>query len=169
MSAFTTREARLEDAGAIADILVTSWQSAYPELLDPDYLRAMDKKRYTQMYAESIFKVREKIFIAESGSTVLGFILGNLLTEGPYDCEVKELYVHPEQQGKGIGNALLTAMTAFFREAGMKRMLIWALRGARNNDFYQKMGGIAREQTETEVGGRKYPIIGFVFALEKPG
>lgn len=169
MSAFTTRESRLEDAGAIADILVTSWQSAYLKLLDPEYLRAMDKKRYTRMYAESILRVRDKIYIAESGSTVLGFILGNILTEGPYDCEVKELYVHPEHQGQGIGNVLLSVMTAFFREAGMKRMLIWALRGARNNDFYRKMGGIAREQAETEVGGKKYPIIGFEFALEKPG
>ncbi len=163
------REARLQDAGAIAEILVASWQAAYRELLDPEYLKAMDSRRYTPMYGETIFKLRDKIYVAEYGAAVQGFILGNFLTEGPYDCEVKELYVRPEQQGKGIGNNLLIVMTAFFQEAGMKRLLIWALRGARNNDFYRKMGGIAREETEMDVGGKKYPVIGFDFLLEALG
>ena len=60
----------------------------------------------------------------------------------------------------------MAAMMGFFREAGMTRLLIWALQGAGNNDFYRKMGGGECERTETEVGGKKYPLIGFVFALQ---
>lgn len=169
MSDFSIREARPDDAKAIAEILVSSWRAAYQDLLDPGYLQAMDRARYTRSYAESIFKLRDKVYVAERGSTVLGFILGNFLTEGAYDCEVKELYVHPEHQGIGVGANLLGAMSAFFREAGMRRMLIWALRGAKNNDFYRKMGGIAREESEVETGGKWYPVIGFDFPLEPPG
>ena len=84
MEGIEVREARLEDAGEIAEILVRSWQAAYGGLLDLSYLQAMDKRHYTQVYGESLFKRRDKIYVAEVGSAVQGFILGNFLTEGPY-------------------------------------------------------------------------------------
>ncbi len=90
-----------------------------------------------------------------------------MVSEGPYDCEVKGLYVHPDYQGKGIGRKLLEEMLDHFQSIGCQHTIIWTLLGVKNNGFYKKMGGTPDQEKEQELGDRTYKMVGFGYCLSE--
>lgn len=158
------REAVIADTRTIAGIIVAAWRTAYEGLIDPSYPLSMTADRFVRIMERNIGNSLETIFLYEREGVPVGFVSGDH-REGPYDCEVVGLYVHPGYQGCGIGGALLGSIMERFRLEGRKRMIVWTLRGARNNPFYVRHGGRADEAKEIEIGEVFYPGVGFVFGL----
>lgn len=158
------REAKIEDAGAIADIIVTTWQTAYTGIIDEHHPGTMKRERYVFIMEKNITAKLETIFVYEEDGAVRGFISGKKPAD-KHDCETAGFYILPEFQGRGIGTAMLRKMMGHFRVQGCRDMLIWTLLDARNNFFYKKMGGLPLEKKALEIGGRTYPGVGFVFEL----
>lgn len=75
---------------------------------------------------------RNTSLIAEDGATIVGF--AELGPEGLVDM----LYVHKDRQGRGIASALLAALEARAREAGLVRLTTNASRIAR--PFFLRRG-----------------------------
>jgi len=161
------REAVIADARAIAEIIVAAWRTAYEGLIDSSYPLSITADRFVRIMERNIGNSLETIFLYEREGVPVGFVSGTH-REGPYDCEVVGLYVHPGYQGCGIGGALLDSIMERFRLEGRKRMIVWTLRGARNNPFYVRHGGRADEAKEIEIGEACYPGAGFVFGLYGP-
>lgn len=74
------------------------------------------------------------LFTAWEGERLLG--LGNALSDGHLVVYYPHLLVHPDAQGRGVGSALLRAMTA--RYAGFHQHVIMADGDA--TGFYEKLG-----------------------------
>ena len=149
----------------MAALTVEAWQTAYTGVLDPAYLSTRKVEEYTARFQEILSPGGQKVLIGEVDGQVAGFISAILLSEGGYDGEVMGLYVHPHYQGQGIGRKLLEAIFAYFQANGCHHAIIWTLLGVANNEFYQKMGGVAEQEKEEELGGRKYRMVGFGFVF----
>jgi len=162
MGADMIRPASPADAEAIARVLVDAWQTAYAGLIDPSYSNSMSVEKYSSIFKGIILSEVEAVFVYESGAGIVGFSSG-ITGSGEYASELKGLYVAPEHQGKGIGQALLGHMKEFFRSAGCTGFVAWTLLGARNNRFYLANGGVGLKKKMIRIGGAEYPGIGFCF------
>ncbi len=66
---------------------------------------------------------REQCWVAEVDGVMAGSII--LTDEGDGLCRLRLLYVEPDFQGRGIGDALVTTCIAFARSVGYARMTLW--------------------------------------------
>ena len=65
----------------------------------------------------------ERAWIAESHGAILGSVY--LMKEDTETARLRLLYVEPQARGLGLGKKLVSECTAFAREAGYKRIVLW--------------------------------------------
>ncbi len=157
------RTATLTDVDQIAMVILKAWKGAYTGIIDPNYIKTMNKDKYISIFKNNILNQKEIIYVYYEDE-VKGFISGKD-SYGKYDCEIIGLYVDPKNQGKGIGRLLFKKMLKEFISRGKRSLIVWTLDGANNNDFYLKMGGVKKENKTLWYGEKSYTGAGFKFDL----
>jgi GNAT superfamily N-acetyltransferase len=148
------REAVPDDAAAIADVHVRSWQAAYRGLLPEkflDELRPAD--RATRYELGSLEPCAPKTLIAMIGEHVAGFTTIGPSRDADAACagELRALYVDPDHWRSGVGRALLLEARRHLRAAGYDEALLWVLDGnATAERFYRADGWRADGATRQE-------------------
>lgn len=156
------RQARAEDARAIARVHIKSWQHAYRGQLPDSFLEALDAsfERRTTLWAEQIdgsYESGRRVLVAERGGSLVGFV-----NFGPADGEAADLrlgevyaiYLDSIHWGRGYGRALFHAATESLRVAGFREAVLWVLQtNERARRFYEIAGWKADGQTKTEERG----------------
>lgn len=158
------RRATLRDVNQIATVIMRAWEVAYTGIIDPTYIKNMNKDKYVSIFKDNILNQKEIIFVYDE-KRLKGFISG-MEHDGEYDCEIVGLYVDPENQGKGVGKLLFQKMKEEFLIRGKSSLIVWTLNNADNNGFYIKMGGIKKENKTLTYGGKTYAGVGFKFDLK---
>ena len=158
------REANDRDIQSIAYINSTVWQTSYKGIIDDDFLKKRTVEKRVNVFKSILETQEENIFVFEDNNIVKGFVGGKKI-QSKYDCEIIGLYVGVEYQGENIGTKLLDYMKVYYKNKNCKNMIIWTIKGLKNNEFYKKCGGKIKEEKEFEFGNKKYPGIGFVFEL----
>jgi GNAT superfamily N-acetyltransferase len=135
------RPAEPEDAIAVAGVHVRSWQAAYRTLLPHDYLDQLRPQDRAKTYDfASLDPVKPRTIVAAEEGLIHGFAT----TAPSREPDLKDhgelcaLYVDPEQWGRGIGIALLSAARAGLVSLGFRNAVLWVLAGnVRAERFYQ--------------------------------
>jgi GNAT superfamily N-acetyltransferase len=148
------RDAVPDDAAAIADVHVRSWQSAYRGLLPENFLDQLRAEDRAAGYELGSLEPRApKSLIAMLGERVAGFttIGPSRDADAASAGELRALYVDPEYWRGGVGRALLLEARRRLREAGYREALLWVLDGnAIAERFYRADGwkpdGATREE-----------------------
>jgi GNAT superfamily N-acetyltransferase len=82
----------------------------------------------------------QALLVAEDGARVAGYALASvsltLYANGPV-AELLELVVEPDLRGKGIGKALVEAVTAWARDLGCAELNVPTRRAG---DYYLRLG-----------------------------
>lgn len=154
------REARPEDAAAIARVQVASWRSTYPGIVPDGFLARMRQDDFAlrwRRWLEGAPKGRV-FFVAESpGEGVVGFATGGPGREPPragYDGELYTAYLLNEHQGRGLGRALFGAVAEGLFENGCRSMFAWVMeKNAPARRFYEALGGEVLGENTFEVEG----------------
>jgi GNAT superfamily N-acetyltransferase len=152
------RPAHPDDAMAVAGVHVRSWQAAYRNILPADYLRQLRPENRAAKYdfaTRNPLKPRTIVAVEEGESPAIrGFATTMPVTDSemPGYGELCALYVDPQQWGKGIGVALLSAARLQMFEQGFGKAILWVLTGnVRAERFYQNDGwaadGVSRKAT----------------------
>jgi GNAT superfamily N-acetyltransferase len=160
------RDARVEDAAAVARVHVDSWKTAYQGLLPEEVLRQLSYQERTSKWAAILGSPRPGEFtlvaVGDQGE-IVGFASG-----GPerqrlpdYQAELYALYVLHSHRGQGIGTWLLGDAVARFREAGVNGMVVWVLADNPHRRFYAKTGGQPCAQGQHTIGGRDYATVAY--------
>lgn len=151
----TTRQARPDDAPAVARVYVRSWQVAFAGLVPPHYLDAMDPSREESEWRACIVEARwpsSGVLVAETEAGVVGFAGFGPSQETPATAEIGTLYAMPEVWGTGIGKRLMLAALTTLGQADYTRATLWVLEdNERARRFYEAAGwradGAAVEDT----------------------
>jgi GNAT superfamily N-acetyltransferase len=140
------RRATPEDAPAIAEIHVRTWQVAYRDYFAAEYLVGQDR-----FLEEDSLRRREQglanpdwtTFVAEEDGRILGFAVayGNQDGLGPEVGELGAIYVNPDYWGLGIGTALIGEVEGLLAKFGHNRAILWTLgHNERTRRFYENRG-----------------------------
>lgn len=153
--ALTIRQARPDDAAAIARVYIESWHDTYAGVLSKALLCAMTPKGQTARWQAAI-RGRELVLVAEhERHGIVGMASAGATRDRAFgfDGEVYTLYVDPAFYGRGAGRLLLNGAFLELRKRAFRSCVIWA--HAQNNArfFYEAMGGrLVGERTARMMG-----------------
>src|ERR1035437_7106901 len=134
------RRARLEDAAAIAEVHVRTWQSAYEHVFGAERLAGIDT--------------------AGREGTARRFA-----TDAGYDAFVAAddlfaIYVLPEAWGSTAASGLMHAALDAMRRRGAAEAILWVLDdNPRARRFYEREGWHADGSAESEYLGLTVPLV----------
>lgn len=146
------RLATVEDAEALADVHVTSWQKAYAGIFPDDYLSNLDRRVRAQWWQRFIGN-GARVHVAESDG-VVGFCHADDSDDEGWG-EIYSIYVHPDNWGDGYGRELLVAGESTLIGKGHNRALLWVLqRNERGRRFYERQSwAVGKPIRVEEIGG----------------
>jgi GNAT superfamily N-acetyltransferase len=155
------RPAVVEDASALAEIVVAGWRWAYQGVISTEELDALDvgnrMRRFRDRFdSEIIFLVA-----VDDRETPIGFAVESWPTQLPeFDAEIGGLYVMPTHTRGGVGKALVAETVGKFRARGARTMGIHTLQKNRiGRQFYESIGGLAFLEDEW----RGYPAVWYAW------
>ncbi len=138
------RPAQPEDALAVAQVHVRSWQAAYRSLLPDEYLDQLRPEDRAAHYDFSHSDPQKPYTqVTESDGAILGFATTAPARDADYAGlgELLALYVAPESWEQSIGQHLAAAARQRFTDEGFAGAVLWVLEGnARADRFYRRDG-----------------------------
>jgi len=152
---FTIRQAKLDDAAAIAHVQVESWKTTYKGIVPDTFLDSMSTEVQTQNWQTWFADDTVLIFVAEDETGIFGFASGGRIREalGDYDAELYAIYLLGQRQRQQAGRRLSQALASDLYASGFKSMLVWVLEANPAVSFYKRLGGIPISQKLIEIGG----------------
>ncbi len=128
------------------ETLVDVYRSAYRGLEDYAYTRTTDIRRYLRWL---ISRDKNGFFVAEANKQLIGFIGCDTnwisFFEFKRVCEIHEIAVLSEWQGRGVGRTLLFKALEYAKNRGRNLVELWVgIRNYRAIKFYEKMGFVRR-------------------------
>lgn len=174
MSGLHVREMTLADCDRVAEIRIRGWQTAYRGLIPQSYLDALSVEEDAERRRGRLEAGGPEIvnLVAEQDGDVVGWACHGPYRDGEVrtgDAELYAIYVRPDQVGAGVGQALLRESTGRCAGAGLRRMLLWVLKGnAGARRFYERAGFRADGAEEPfEVDGVAVPEVRYVRTLDR--
>jgi GNAT superfamily N-acetyltransferase len=124
------RDARAEDAEAIARVHTRGWQGAYAHVFPADALASISVERRRAYWAGQLTapSPRSAIVVADVDGSVAGFAaVGKARGEADDMGELYAIYVEPKRWGTGLGRALIRAAEERLRAARFAEAILWVL------------------------------------------
>jgi len=164
------RMAEPRDAKDLARVYVETWRTTYAGMVPDKVLLEMSEATQGARWARSIERGDELVMVAEDtakgviGLSSGGPSRGNELRNG-HGCkaEVFTLYILPDEQGRGIGRALLAGMFADFLTRGLGSAIIWVLGANPARFFYEALGGERSIERKERLWGADLPEIAYIW------
>ena len=153
------RPARREDAAALADVHMRTWQTAYEHVFGAERLARIDEERRRAQWEEWLTDPQpgRQVFVAEEGERAVGFASVGDNRDEAGKGELFAIYVLPDAWGSGAGSALMAAALDALR--GYSSATLWVLEdNPRARRFYEREGWIL------DGGRREEEILGVTVA-----
>jgi GrpB-like predicted nucleotidyltransferase (UPF0157 family)/ribosomal protein S18 acetylase RimI-like enzyme len=170
------RRATGDDAPAIADVHVRSWQAAYRDILPDsvlDGLSVSERERSWSALLDAGDDRRLTLVVEDTGGDLLGFC--SVATPsgdggaGEKTAEIGAIYVDPDRWRGGTGSAMLSAALRELGENGWRDVILWVLpENQAALAFYDRFGFTVESGVEKleERSGR--PVIRLRAELDEP-
>lgn len=159
------RKANVEDALAISQINVETWQDAYKGIIDNTFLNArqVDEKRIST-WAGIIESPGRIVLVCEDNGEILGYLAAGPARDN-YNIknEISAIYVKPTAQRKGAGSALIRA---YKQAINNKSFYLYTLQeNQKARCFYEKNGGIIynKYSRNLAINAQEYAEVCYVF------
>jgi ribosomal protein S18 acetylase RimI-like enzyme len=138
------RAATIEDAHAIAEIHVRTWQVAYPGIVPAEYLASLSVEKYEAMWHDCILVGKPQLLVAAETDHLLGWVAyGPSRDEGVGTdvAEIWAIYVGAHTWGRGVGRLLWAHARKRMHEQGFTSVGLWAFpENTRAGHFYRALG-----------------------------
>jgi GNAT superfamily N-acetyltransferase len=156
------RQGELEDINSIGFLAQQIWPETYGAILSPEQLQYMMNLFYSPAsLRKQMMEDRHQFLIVEQEEEAIGFASwgvasggvasGGLLQE-PGAYKLHKLYVLPEQQGKGLGRALLQYIFEAIRPDGARTLRLNVNRYNKARQFYERMGFVVVKEEDVAIG-----------------
>jgi GNAT superfamily N-acetyltransferase len=161
------RAATPQDAPELARIQLSTWRTAYAQLLPAEVLEGLDADEATRAWREAI--EHGTVFVATEGEWLTGFVSagaapvtesadasGNPPPDAASVALVGTLLVEPRWARRGHGGRLLAAAAGALRAGGATRGIAWVPESdSASLSFYRRAGWAPDGTVRTlDAGGR---------------
>jgi len=154
------RRARLEDAAAIAEVHVRTWQAAYEHVFGAERLAGIDvagREGFARRFAT---EADYDAFVAEDDGRIVGFVACGSAEDDGDQRELFAIYVLPEAWGSTAASGLMHAALDAMRARGAPDAILWVLDdNPRARRFYEREGWSADGSAESEYLGLTVPLV----------
>ncbi len=138
------REARFEDAAALARVQVESWHAAYRELIPAPRLAGFTIPRRTAAWQRNLTSAgRASTTVFDGPRGISGFASAGPSRDRPGWGEIWALYVLPSEWGRGVGSALFGEAIAYLASLELPRVMLWMLEGNQRAEQFYRGNGFA--------------------------
>ena len=149
------RKATVNDARAIAEVHVKSWQAAYRGLLPEGFLRSLSVERREEQWRRPLQNPEQVILVYELENQVVAFCSFAPSRDDDVDktttAELGTLYALETAWGQGVGRALWQEAIKLMREKRFTEVTLWVLKGnERAIKFYERQGMMFDGTTKIE-------------------
>jgi len=136
------RRATRDDAVAIADIHVRTWQDAYGHVFGAERLAGVTVEQRLPMWRQILEDAEQTAIVAEKeDGGLIGWCTVGPSRDPDADGELWGIYVLADAWGSGAGTALMAAGVDVLRESGCREVILWVLEdNPRARRFYEKHG-----------------------------
>jgi GNAT superfamily N-acetyltransferase len=135
------RRGRPDDAAAVAEVHVRTWQAAYEHVFGAELLAGVTVEQRLPMWRQILRDAEQTAFVAESEGGIVGWCTVGPSRDPDADGELWGIYVLPGSWGAGAGTALLAAGVEVLRESGCREVILWVLEdNPRARRFYEREG-----------------------------
>ena len=158
------RPATSGDAQGIARVQVLTWQQTYRGILPDAFLDGLDVERSAESWRAVVADRRRVTHVVDDGPGIVGFCTSGPSRGDPggYRGEVEAIYIHPAEQGRGHGTALVQAAMDWLAAKRLTPVLVWALEAnTRAHGFYQSLGARRLDTRLLRIADALYPEVGF--------
>lgn len=161
------REAVEPDAFGTACVEVDGWRATYQAIMPNEVLAQRTyevRERYWAEVLRTASSQNKALYVAEGADRqIIGFGYVGPERQGDpiYRGELYGLYVLPEYQRRGIGQALTRIAVDHLATAGIHSLLVWVLAANPYRRFYEKLGGNLLRQERLNIGGRQLESIAY--------
>jgi ribosomal protein S18 acetylase RimI-like enzyme len=149
------RRAGVDDAAAVADVHVRSWQIGYEHVFGAEKLATLSVAARLPRWREILAGAEQVCLVAEADDgSIVGWCTVGAAREPDLENagEIWGIYAAPEAWGSGAGAALMAAGLEALRELGFDQASLWVLDdNPRARRFYEREGWAlddARKQDE---------------------
>jgi ribosomal protein S18 acetylase RimI-like enzyme len=154
------RQARVEDAAAIAKVHVDAWRTTYPGIVPADYLVSLSYEHHQEKWRNGLTvpEFGEFTYVAESDRReIVGFATGGPERSGKLDYrgELHAIYLAAGHRRRGIGRSLVRTVAERLVELQFDSIMVWVLADNPSRAFYEALGGEKFFETVVEIGGAR--------------
>jgi ribosomal protein S18 acetylase RimI-like enzyme len=160
------RRARLEDAGAIAQVHAETWREAYEHVFGADRLASVTVDARLAQWERILAAGQSDVFVAAADG-VVGFVSTGDSRDADAEAELFAIYVLPDAWGTGAGSALMRAGIEAMRLRASGDAVLWVLDdNPRARRFYEREGWtLDGERKEDEYLGLRVAEVRYRIAL----
>lgn len=151
---YNIRLATLDDAEAIAQVHICSWQKMYQEFIPETILDNLSLETRTQEWS-ALIKQAVNVLVIEMENQLVGFAsicaFRDANNTERFMGEISAIYLHPNFWRKGLGAQLCKAALSELTKLGYQEVGLWVLEAnAQARSFYEALGFEATGATKLE-------------------
>lgn len=142
------------DIATIQQLAAVTWAEAYKEILSPAQMQYMLDRFYsTPSLLAQMTEQQHGFIIAYEGTEAVAFAsYGRKSPTEPTVFRLHKIYIHPNQQGKGTGKALLQYIYNDILPQSATALELNVNRHNPAQHFYAKMGFVITKVEDIDIG-----------------
>ena len=143
---WTVRPATVDDIEAFEAVRIATWKTCFRGIVSDEFLDGLTLPPHRIQRCRDMIEDSEgsAVFVACTGDQIIGMGMAEQASDAGLESDVgdvRALYVHPDWQGRGVGRALLDALTTALRTRGYRATVLWTLRDLTpTRRFYEATG-----------------------------
>jgi diamine N-acetyltransferase len=150
------RFADAEDLNTVGFLAQQIWPQTYKEILPDEQLHYMMDLFYSPSSLKKQLIEQKHIFlIIEDEEEPLGFASYSLINE-PGVYRLHKIYVLPNQQGKGLGKAIIDFIVEDIRQKSATALQLNVNRHNKARNFYERLGFTVISEEDIDIGNNYF-------------
>ncbi|MCY3920580.1 MAG: GNAT family N-acetyltransferase [Chloroflexi bacterium] len=150
---WTVRRATFDDVEAFEAVRIATWKACFRGIVSDQFLDdlALPPHRIQRCRNAILDVERSSVMVACAGDDIVGVGMAEPARDEDLAAdvgEVRALYVHPDWQSRGVGRALLAALTTALGACGYRAGVLWALRELPSTRRFYEANGWAFDGAE---------------------
>jgi diamine N-acetyltransferase len=143
-----------EQIALIQELAKLTWAEAYKDILSPEQMAYMLDRFYSApSLLAQMTEQRHRFILAYDGTEAVAFASYSPKSEAePTVFRLHKIYIHPYQQGKGTGKALLQYIYTDILSQVATALELNVNRHNRARSFYEKMGFAIIHEEDIDIG-----------------